>query len=186
MTDRREPVSRAGWIRVWDPFVRLFHWSQAALIGAAWLTAGEWKWAHERIGYGLAILLALRLVWGFAGSRHARFADFVRGPRAVFGYLSALAQGRAPRHIGHNPAGGAMVVALLLTVAATAFTGWLQTTDAFFGSDPLTFVHHTLAKLILVLVAIHVSGVIFESLRHRENLVGAMLTGRKRASLERD
>jgi len=167
-------------VPVWDPLVRVVHWSQAALIVAAWLTADAWKWLHERFGYVVAALVALRVLWGFVGSRHARFADFVRGPRAVVAYLGALARGSAPRMLGHNPAGGAMIVALLATVAATTFTGWLQTTDAFFGSSRLEAMHDALANLILALAAVHVGGVIFESWRHRESLVGAMLTGRKR------
>ncbi len=171
---------RAGEVPVWDPLVRLVHWSQAALIAAAWLSAGEWKWLHERLGYAVAALVALRVAWGFVGSRHARFSDFVRGPRAVGAYLGALVRGREPRMLGHNPAGGAMIVALLATVAATAFTGWLQTTDAFFGSDLVDAVHEALANLILALVTVHVGGVFFESWRHGESLVGAMLTGRKR------
>ena len=171
---------RRAWPRVWDPLVRLFHWSFAALIAAAWLTSDEGKWLHERIGYAIAALLAFRVLWGFVGSRHARFADFVRGPRAVLGYLGDLARGRERRMLGHNPAGGAMILALLLTVGGTALTGWLQTTDAYFGSDFMEGLHETLATLILVLVAGHVSGVVFESWRHRENLVVSMVTGRKR------
>lgn len=167
-------------VPVWDPFVRIVHWSQAALIAAVWLSADEWKWLHERLGYVIAGLVALRLVWGFVGPTHARFADFVRGPRAVLGYLKALVGGREPRMLGHNPAGGAMIVALLATIAATCLTGWLQTTDAFFGSSAMEALHEALATLILVLVAGHVLGVVFESWRHRENLVAAMLTGRKR------
>jgi cytochrome b len=172
-----------GDIRVWDPFVRLYHWSQAALIGVAWITADEIKWVHEWAGYILAALLALRLVWGLIGPRHARFSDFVRGPSTVLGYLKDLRRGTAPRYLGHNPAGGAMIVALILSVAATATSGWLLTTDAFWGSDMMQGLHEAFATLILVLVAFHVGGVILESRRHRENLALAMLTGRKRATV---
>ena len=168
-------------IPVWDLFVRMFHWSQVALIGVAWLTEDGPKWLHEDAGYVLAALLAARIVWGVVGPRHARFSDFVRGPRAVLRYLGDLARGQARRHLGHNPAGGAMIVALLLAVAATILTGWLQTTDMFWGSSGMEVVHEGAAILVLVLAALHVAGVIVESLRHRENLVGAMVTGRKRA-----
>ncbi|SNR35647.1 cytochrome B [Paracoccus sediminis] len=171
MTDR---------VRVWDGFVRIFHWSLVGLIAGTWLTPDGPKAWHEGMGYGVAALLAGRLVWGLVGPRHARFRDFVRGPRAVLAYLRALRAGREPRYLGHNPAGGAMIVALLLTVGGTALTGWLQTTDAFWGSATMDAVHEALATLVLVLAPVHVAGVVVESLRHRENLVLSMLTGTKR------
>lgn len=177
MTDRRED----GSVPVWDRFVRVFHWSLASLIGLAWLTSDGPKSLHETAGYVIAGLIAARLVWGFLGPRYARFADFVRAPSVVLAYLRDLAQGRERRYLGHNPAGGWMILALIVTVSATALTGWLQTTDRFWGSTLMQEVHETLATLILVLVAGHLGGVLVESLRHRENLVRAMITGRKRA-----
>ena len=167
-------------VRVWDPFVRVFHWSQAALIAVAWLTEDGPKTLHQTAGYIIAGMLALRVVWGFVGPRHARFSDFVRGPSTVLGYMRAMVAGREPRYLGHNPAGGAMVVALLLTVAGTAMTGWLQTTDAFWGSSVMEEIHETLASLILVLVAAHLAGVALASMRHDENLARSMVDGRKR------
>lgn len=167
-------------VRVWDPFVRVFHWSQAALIAVAWLTEDGPKTLHQTAGYIIAGMLALRVVWGFVGPRHARFSDFVRGPSTVLGYMRAMVAGREPRYLGHNPAGGAMVVALLLTVAGTAMTGWLQTTDAFWGSSVMEEIHQTLASLILVLVAAHLAGVALASMRHDENLARSMVDGRKR------
>lgn len=171
MTDR---------VRVWDGFVRLFHWSLVGLIAGTWLTDDGPKLWHERMGYAVAGLIAARLVWGLIGPRHARFGDFVRGPGTVLAYLRALRAGREPRYLGHNPAGGAMIVALLAAVSGTALTGWLQTTDAFWGSSGMESIHEALATLILVLAALHVAGVVVESLRHRENLVWSMLTGTKR------
>jgi cytochrome b len=167
-------------VRVWDPFVRVFHWSQATLIAVAWLTEDGPKTLHQTAGYIIAGMLALRVVWGFVGPRHARFSDFVRGPSTVLGYTRAMVAGREPRYLGHNPAGGAMVLALLLTVAGTALTGWLQTTDAFWGSSVMEEIHETLAFLILVLVAAHLAGVTFASIRHDENLARSMVNGRKR------
>ncbi|GGW35052.1 cytochrome b561 [Gemmobacter lanyuensis] len=169
-------------VPVWDRFVRVFHWGLVTLIAVCWLTADEIKSVHEAAGYLVAGLIAARLVWGLIGPRHARFADFVRSPRAVLDYLALLRVGREPRYLGHNPAGGAMIVALIATVAGTALTGWLQTTDMFWGSEMLEEVHELLATLILCLAGIHIAGVVFESLRHRENLVTAMIDGRKRAS----
>ncbi|MFN3279567.1 MAG: cytochrome b/b6 domain-containing protein [Paracoccus hibiscisoli] len=171
---------------MWDGFVRLFHWSLVAMIAGTWLTAEGPKVLHERLGYVIAILIAARLVWGLIGPRHARFADFVRGPRPVLAYLRDLRAGRERRYLGHNPAGGAMIVALLLAVTGTALTGWLQTTDAFWGSSAMESIHETLATLILVLAGLHAAGVLVESLRHRENLVLSMLTGTKRALSDKD
>lgn len=173
-------MTEPGLICVWDPFVRVFHWSQAALIALAWLTADEVKWLHEWSGYLVGALIGLRVFWGFLGTEHARFSDFVRGPRAIIAYLGDLLHRRERRYLGHNPAGGAMIVALLTVTAATALTGWLQTTDAFWGSQRMEDLHESLANLILVLVAFHVGGVILESRRHGENLVRAMITGMKR------
>ncbi|MFN4062511.1 MAG: cytochrome b/b6 domain-containing protein [Paracoccus hibiscisoli] len=173
-------------VRVWDGFVRLFHWSLVAMIAGTWLTAEGPKLLHERLGYAIAILIAARLVWGLIGPRHARFADFVRGPLPVLAYLRDLRAGRERRYLGHNPAGGAMIVALLLAVTGTALTGWLQTTDAFWGSSAMEEIHETLATLILVLAGLHVAGVLVESLRHRENLILSMLTGTKRALSDKD
>ena len=167
---------------VWDRLVRILHWVQAALIALAWIAADPARLVHEWAGYGVGALIALRVVWGFVGPRHARFADFVRGPGAVLGYLGTLIAGRERRYLGHNPAGGAMILALLGVSAATVLTGWLQTTDAFWGSQRMEDLHEALATLILILVPLHVGGVILESLRHRENLVRAMITGRKRRS----
>ncbi|MDS9468780.1 cytochrome b/b6 domain-containing protein [Paracoccus sp. MBLB3053] len=169
-----------GEIRVWDPFLRVFHWSLASLIGLAWLTEDGPKSLHEGAGYVIVALLAARLVWGFVGPKHARFSDFLRGPGVVLAHLHDLARGRERRYLGHNPAGGWMIVALIVTISATALTGWLQTTDRFWGSTMMEETHECFASLILVLLAGHLCGVLVESLHHRENLVRAMITGRKR------
>lgn len=167
-------------VRVWDRFVRVFHWSLVTLIAAAWLTP-EAKVIHYWIGYAVLGLVAARLVWGVIGSRHARFADFVRGPVAVLAYLRDLLRGQERRYLGHNPAGGAMIVALLAVIAVTGVSGWLMLTDRFWGSSIMEDIHEISANLVLILVGCHVAGVIWESLRHRENLVRSMITGRKRA-----
>lgn len=168
-------------VKVWDPLLRVFHWSLLILITAAWLTADGPKTLHEAIGYTLIGLMAFRLVWGIVGPRNARFASFVRGPKATLNYLRNLRHGRAQRFLGHNPAGAAMIVALLAAIAATLGSGWLMLTDAFWGSSLMEELHEAAATLILLLVPVHVAGVIFESLRHRENLVISMLDGKKRA-----
>jgi cytochrome b len=168
-------------VKVWDPFVRVFHWSLAALFAAAFMTGDEVEWLHVRIGYAIIALVALRLVWGLVGPRHARFSSFVRRPRDVLAYLRDVALLRARRYLGHNPAGGAMIVALLVLLSATGFTGYLMTTDVFWGSKALEAVHEAFANLTVGLVVLHVIGVLVASFEHRENLIRAMFTGRKRA-----
>lgn len=195
-----------GKVRVWDPFIRIFHWGLVVAFATAWLTAEELQPVHEIAGYAVAGLVAFRLIWGFVGSRYARFAQFLRGPAATLAYLGDVVRGRERRYLGHNPAGAAMIVALLLTLSGTAFTGWLMeepgriaklpvlpqiVAPAHADSDgdegeygeaegPLKDVHETLANLMLLLVALHVGGVVLASFRHRENLVLAMVTGDKR------
>ncbi|MCC7045130.1 MAG: cytochrome b/b6 domain-containing protein [Alphaproteobacteria bacterium] len=166
-------------VRVWDPFVRTFHWSTAGLFVLAYATGDRIEWLHLLAGYSVAVLVALRTAWGLIGPRHARFSDFVRGPRAVRAYLSDMTRLRARRHLGHNPAGGAMAVALLAMLASIAVTGHLMTTDAFWGVQWIEDLHEFLADATIGLIAVHVLGVVFASLAHRENLVQAMFTGRK-------
>jgi cytochrome b len=201
-------VSGAATVRVWDPLVRMFHWGLVAAVATAWLTADEVQPVHEFAGYTVAGLVAFRLIWGFAGSRYARFAQFVRGPGTTFAYLGSMLRGEERRYLGHNPAGAAMIVALLLTLSGTAFTGWLMAepdrmamlpsmpqivAPAWADGDgddygegrevegPLKDVHETLANVMLLLVAVHVGGVVLASIRHRENLARAMITGDKHA-----
>ena len=197
-------------VRVWDPLVRVFHWGLVAAFATAWLTADELQPVHKFAGYTVAGLVAFRLVWGFAGSRYARFAQFLKGPGDTLAYLGAMTRGRERRYLGHNPAGAAMILALLITLVGTAFTGWLmedETRVAMLPSmpaivvparsdddgdereygergeveGPLKEVHETLANLMLLLVALHVGGVVLASFRHHENLARAMVTGDKRA-----
>lgn len=169
-------------VRVWDPFVRVFHWSLVGLFAVAFVTGDEIEWLHIRLGYAIAALVALRVVWGFVGTRHARFGDFVRPPGEIAAYSGQALRFRAPRHLGHNPAGGAMVLALLVMIAGIAATGFAMTTDAFWGSQWVEDLHEGLVYTTMGLIALHVAGVVFSSLEHGENLVKAMITGRKRAS----
>ena len=168
-------------VRVWDPFVRIFHWSLVALFALAFVTGDEIEWLHVRIGYAIAALVALRIVWGFVGTRHARFSDFVRSPREIAAYVRQAARWKAPRHLGHNPAGGAMVLALLVMIAGIAATGFAMTTDAFWGSEWVENLHEGFVYATIGLIVLHVAGVVFSGLEHGENLVKAMVTGRKRA-----
>jgi cytochrome b len=167
-------------VQVWDRFVRVFHWSLAAFFLIAFVTGDEVESLHIAAGYAIALLVALRIVWGFIGPTHARFASFVRSPREVLAYLGDIARFRAPRYLGHNPAGGAMIVALLMMLTGTAATGHMMTTDAYWGAEWVEELHEAFAHLTLGLVVVHVIGVLFASFEHKENLVRAMFTGRKR------
>ncbi|MBI2254934.1 MAG: cytochrome b/b6 domain-containing protein [Proteobacteria bacterium] len=167
-------------VRVWDPFVRVFHWCLVASFAIAWLSAEDGRGLHQWAGYAAASLIALRLVWGIAGTRYARFSQFVRNPRSVAGYLFDILKGREARYLGHNPAGGLMIIALMVVMATLCLTGWLYTTDAFWGEEWVEETHEALANILLALVGLHVGGVIIASLRHRENLIRAMISGRKR------
>ena len=168
-------------IRVWDPLVRILHWLLVSAVVLAWISTLGWGLSalHEPSGWITLVVVTLRIAWGFAGSGYARFRQFVRSPRTLLGYIEKMRAGSAPRYIGHNPLGGWMILVLLVTVIAIGFTGWLFTTDMFWGTAWLQTLHASLAWLLLGLVVVHVAGVIFSSLAHHENLLRAMFTGRK-------
>jgi len=168
-------------VPVWDRFVRLFHWGTAGLVLLAFLTTDDARRLHELTGYAVLGLIAARVVWGIVGTRHALFISFIAGPRAVLRYLMLLRDGRAPRHLGHNPAGAAMIVVLLVLLAIVSGSGWLSETDAYFGVPWVDHLHHISAHLLLGLIGLHIAGVVVSSWLHRENLVLAMITGRKPA-----
>jgi cytochrome b len=167
--------------RIWDAPVRLLHWTLAAAIGAAWVTSSRIGPAHEVLGYATLALVLARLAWGVIGNRYARFAGFVRAPEATLRYLRAVIEGRAARHLGHNPLGGWMVVALLGCVALLGLTGWSATTDSLWGYAWPVRLHAALAWVLVILIAMHVGGVLLTSWQHRENLVAAMISGNKAA-----
>lgn len=170
--DRRLPV--------WDRCVRSLHWILALAAVCAWLTVWGFSRLHEAAGYAALAAALGRVFWGFAGGGYARFSQFARGPAETFAYTRRLFAGTEPRYVGHNPLGGWMVIALLVCIAALGFTGWLYTaTDRFWGEVWLDRLHGFLGWLLLALVAIHVAGVVFTSLRHRDDLVAAMIDGRK-------
>jgi len=170
-------------IPAWDLFVRAFHWGAVALVAAAFLSPDD-KSLHEPVGYAVLGLLLARLAWGVVGTRHARFTDFVARPKIVFAYLKALWRGQARRYVGHNPAGGVMVVALLGALLVVTVSGWMSETDRFFGVDWVSHLHRLSSDVLLGLIACHLAGVLVSSVLHRENLVAAMITGRKPALLE--
>ena len=184
MTAARKDSS-GGWVKVWDPVVRVFHWGLAAAVALA-LLSDESRGLHEAAGYVALGLILLRIAWGFVGPTHARFSSFVRPPAAVAAYLIDMLHRRARRYVGHNPAGGAMIAILMALVATAAGSGWLSETDRFFGVAWVEDLHRASANGLIVLVAVHVIGVVASSLLHGENLVRAMVTGRKPATAGED
>ncbi len=129
-------MSAAERVKVWDPAVRAGHWLLVALFAAAYVTGeGDREDWHAYAGYGVLGVVAFRLLWGFVGTRYARFADFLRGPRETLAYLKSFAAGRPARYLGHNPAGGWMIVLLLAMLLLTVWTG-LETYGAQ-GKGPL-------------------------------------------------
>lgn len=182
-------------VRVWDLPVRLFHWLLAGLLLFSWHTEGDWLDAHVLSGYAVGTLVLFRLAWGKVGGRHARFSDFVHPPRIVIGYLADIFRCRPARYTGHNPAGGAMVVAMLLALALTVATGVVAygasemdgPLAGVFADAPDSIgvtceaIHEWCVNLMLLLTGLHIAGVLLASWQHRENLVRAMITGNKRA-----
>jgi cytochrome b len=182
-------------VQVWDPLVRIGHAILILGFAIAFVTEGKPAWLHEWAGYAVAAAVATRIAWGFVGPRHARFADFVVAPSAALTYLRQLLAFRAPRHLGHSPAGGLMVVALLAGLAVTAASG-IAYLGASRNRGPLApllgaetrlrrpgrwlrQVHEAAANITLLLVIAHVGGVVLASVAHRENLPRAMIDGRK-------
>lgn len=187
-------MNRENEIEVWDLLVRAFHWSLVATFAICFITEEEFINLHVWSGYAVIALLALRFIWGFIGTEHARFSDFVYHPSKVWRYTKEVLLLRARRYIGHNPAGGAMILLFFIALTLTSISG-----IAVYGADQhagpmaammsgvgesaeelLEEAHEFFANLTLLLVFIHVGGVLFESLLHRENLVQAMINGRKR------
>ena len=158
----------------------------AAAFVLGWATTGWLGDWHEPVGYAALAIVAARIVWGFTGPRYARFAQFVRGPRATLAYARQVLAGREPRHLGHNPLGAFMVLGLFACIAGLALTGWLYRTDWFWGDETVERLHVALAWGGLALVLLHVAGVAVASFRHRENLVAAMINGDKREPEEHD
>ena len=165
-------------LRIWDPAVRIFHWSLVTAVGIDMLLEAGTD-LHAAAGYAVLALIAFRFIWGFIGTRHARFASFITGPGAVGRYLRSLRTSRPERHLGHNPAGALMILALLAVLALVAGSGALLNTDAFWGSEWLEETHEIAANSLFILVPLHVLGAVISSIIHRENLVLAMVTGRK-------
>jgi cytochrome b len=184
------PAHSPATVPVWDIGVRLFHWSLVALFAFSWFSADDFHKLHRWSGYTITALLGLRVLWGLVGTKYARFSDCIYAPAAIKDYLLSLSRGQPRHYLGHNPAGGAMVIALLLSLSLLALSGMsLAAADghgplagtfvATFSEHDMEEVHEFFANLMLVLIGVHVTGVILSSRAHKENLVRAMVTGRK-------
>jgi cytochrome b len=182
-------------IKVWDPLVRVFHWTLASAFFIAYITEEDYIVLHTWAGYIVAGLVLFRILWGMVGTRYARFSSFVFSPGKVSKYLKETLQLRAKRYLGHNPAGGAMIILLLVSLLLTAISGmavyaaednagplavWLGTVGHSW-EEGFEEVHEFFANFTMLLVLFHVAGVIVESLLHKENLVLSMFNGYKRA-----
>lgn len=166
-------------VLVWDAPVRVFHWLMVLSFAGAYLSAESERWRvlHVTLGYTMAALVAFRIVWGLIGTRHARFSSFVRSPVAALRYLGGLWRGRPEHHTGHNPAGALAIVALLVLTLLVAGSGWAVFGDV--GGEWVAGLHESSAGLMLGIVGLHIAAVALSSWLHRENLVGAMISGRK-------
>ena len=166
-------------VRVWDVVVRVTHWSVAAIV--FWdLIEDSGGRLHRVLGYVAAGLVLLRILWGFVGSEHARFRAWVPRPAGVLAYSRALMQRRAPRFLSHTPLGAVMMLLMWALILGLAVTGWMSRLDALWGEDWPIDIHAALADVLTALVVLHVLAAIVFSVAGKENLVLAMLTGRKR------
>jgi cytochrome b len=181
-------------VKVWDGFVRFFHWSLVLSFIAAYLTFQlGMQETHAILGYFITGLIVFRVTWGFIGSKYARFSDFIYSPKTVISYVKSIRSGHPAHYLGHNPAGGAMVLALLLalviiTVSGLVILGIIEFDGPLVGilhniSDETAYtfreIHEVGINVMLVLIGLHIVGVILASVQHKKNLVKAMLTGYK-------
>jgi cytochrome b len=188
--DSSAAVAELAPVRVWDPYVRAFHWLLVIGIAASWFTGeNEWMETHYQIGLGVGWLILFRILWGFVGSPTARFTHFIKGPGAVFAYMKTMFARKPSHAFGHNAGGGLMVLVLLLAVGIQAFSGLFNADDVLFEGpfyDNVSestakfagFVHGRLFNILLALIALHVLVIAIYYLWKRENLVRAMVTGR--------
>ena len=186
-------MSNLSQIKVWDPLVRFFHWSLVSAFTIAYITEDDYLTVHSWAGYLILVLLAIRIIWGFVGTRYARFSNFVYSPATIIRFIKDTLSFKAKRYIGHNPAGGAMVILLIISLLLTTVTGIFllgaeeqvgPAAQIFSGSgeyweDILEETHEFFANFTVILVFFHVLGVLAESFIHKENLISAMLSGFK-------
>lgn len=168
-----------GGVRVWDPVVRLFHWSLVTCVVLNQFILEDGEAAHEWAGYVALGLVLIRILWGFVGSTHARFANFVPRPTDVWQHLHALLQGEVPSSVGHNPLGALMMLALMALVLGLGVTGFAMGTDTFWGEEWLEELHEGLANVLLLSALVHALAAIVMGRLERVRLIRAMITGVK-------
>lgn len=166
-------------IAVWDPLVRLIHWSLALTILLNGAFVEEESKAHEWIGYIALGLVGLRLIWAVVGPKNARFSAFPPSPARAIRYLRGILAGDQKIHLSHNPVGALMVYNIWISVITIGVTGYMMTTISFFGVDWVEEAHEAVFSWLLVSIALHVAGVAFDTWRSGVNLVRAMINGRK-------
>ncbi len=184
-------ATESSTVKAWDPLVRVFHWSLVFFFLLAFITEDDWLNLHVQAGYAVSLLIGFRLFWGLVGTRNARFWNFVKSPAVMLKHLKCMLSFDAPHYLGHNPLAGAMVISLLLSITLVSLTGMVIIATE--GQGPLAGtifsswrgewmeeVHEFFANFTLLMVFAHVSGVLFSSLLEGENLVKAMVTGRKK------
>ena len=200
-------------VKVWDPFVRIFHWTLVFSFIAAYLTGDDENIWHIYLGYAIGALIVTRIIWGFVGGKYARFSNFVYRPSSVASYLKSLLSTNPKHYLGHNPAGGYMVVALLIMLSITTITGLkaygVEGKGPLAGGIEISLIstaiadddeseedekkennkdefweeaHEVASNLTVLLVLLHIFGAIVSSRLHKENLVKAMITGKKKQS----
>ncbi|WP_135503314.1 cytochrome b/b6 domain-containing protein [Roseovarius aestuariivivens] len=165
--------------KVWDPFLRVFHWTLASSFVANAFFIDEDVPAHEWLGYALVVLVGLRLIWGLIGPHHARFSSFAPSQTELTGQVADIALRRRRTHLGHSPLGALMIANLLLTVLAIGATGYLMTTNVFWGVEWVEEAHEALVLWAEFSVLAHIAAVLLESLRTGVNLPRSMITGCK-------
>ena len=170
--------------KVWDWPVRVFHWTLAASVMSAYVTgeSEDFERLHHTLGWVAAGLIAFRVVWGLVGTRYARFSEFIRGPAQVWAYIKSLRSGQPQHFVGHNPVGAVAVILLMGLTALSIYTGWLALAED--AAEWLEEAHEIAANTLITVVLVHVIGVLWSSRTHGENLLKAMLTGRKTALIE--
>ena len=166
-------------VKVWDPLVRTFHWALVGFFAANAVFVDDDGKEHIWIGYTVAVLITIRIIWGFVGTKYARFGSFPPSASAASGQLTDIATGRKREHIGHTPLGAWMIYNLLLAIIVISASGYLMTTDMFWGVEWPEEVHELAVAWAEVSIIMHVLAVIFESVRLRTNLPRAMVTGYK-------
>jgi len=186
-------MTNSSQIKVWDPLVIFFHWSLVSAFVIVYITEDDFLTIHSWGGYLILALLVTRIIWGFIGSHYARFSNFVYSRENIMQFLKDSLHFKAKRYLGHNPAGGAMVILLIISLLLTSISGifllgaeehagpvahWFTQAEGFW-SNALEEIHEFFANFTLFLVLVHVGGVLVESFIHKENLVSSMLTGFK-------